>query len=76
MIQLTRINGTRFVLNCEMIKTIEATPDTVITLQNGEKFMVREAVESVVQNTIEYRQRIFRDLPESHPVNRGGISQG
>lgn len=62
-------------LNCEWIKTVEATPDTVITLLNGEKFMVSESVDTVVQNTMQYRQRIFRAPPESHPANRGGITE-
>jgi flagellar protein FlbD len=63
MIKLTRLNGKQFVLNCELIRTIEATPDTVITLTPGEKYMVREDVEAVVQATMHYRQRLYQEPP-------------
>ena len=42
MIKLSRLNGDEFVLNCEMIETVEATPDTVISLINGKKYIVSE----------------------------------
>ncbi|MCF6093830.1 flagellar FlbD family protein [Microaerobacter geothermalis] len=48
MIQLTRFNGTTFVLNCFLIETIEATPDTVITLNNGKKMVVKESVDEII----------------------------
>ncbi|MCM2279225.1 MAG: flagellar FlbD family protein [Oligoflexia bacterium] len=63
MIKLSRINGKEFVVNCELIKFIEETPDTVITLVSGEKLMVRESAEQVIRSTMEYRQRIFREPP-------------
>ena len=58
MIYVTRLNGSRFIINGEMIREIEATPDTVITLITGEKTMVREAVDDVVAAVIEYKRRI------------------
>ena len=61
MIKLSRLNGKEFLLNCEMIKTIEATPDTVITLASGEKLMVRESVDDVLSRTVAYRQLLNRD---------------
>ena len=42
MIELTRLNGTPIVLNSDLIKTAEASPDTMLTLTNGEKLIVRE----------------------------------
>ncbi len=42
MIELTRLNGTPMVLNSDLIKTAEASPDTMLTLINGEKLIVRE----------------------------------
>lgn len=63
MIWLTRLNGKKFVLNCDLIKFVESTPDTVITLTEGEKFLVKEDVETVIQSTLEYRQKVFRELP-------------
>ena len=62
MIKVTRLNNRAFVLNSELIKFIEETPDTVITLINNEKFVVRESSEDVVERAIEYgrRLRVFR----------------
>ena len=42
MIELTRLNGNPMVLNSDLIKTAEASPDTMLTLINGEKLIVRE----------------------------------
>lgn len=63
MITLSRLNGKEFVLNCEIIKSVEATPDTIITLQNGEKIMVRETVDAVIQSTMNYRKRLYQEPP-------------
>jgi flagellar protein FlbD len=63
MIKVSRLNGKEFVLNCELIKFIEATPDTVITLTNGEKIMVREDVDKIIQSTMNYRKRLYQEPP-------------
>ena len=62
MIHVTRLNGKEFVLNCELIKFAEATPDTVITLTDGEKFMVRETVDEVIEATINFRRKLYENL--------------
>lgn len=55
---LHRLNGKEFVLNSELIKFVEATPDTLITLSpNDEKFMVKETVSEVVAQAIEYKKK-------------------
>ncbi|MDP4094790.1 MAG: flagellar FlbD family protein [Bacillota bacterium] len=59
MIRVTRLNGTNFVLNCELIETVEATPDTVITTTNGKKLVVTEGVEEIVEKVIEYKGKIL-----------------
>ena len=56
MIALRRINGQEFVLNCDIIETLEATPDTVITLTNGKKMIVQNDLEEIVRKTIKYKQ--------------------
>jgi len=56
MIWLTRFDGTRFVLNADLIELIEPTPDTVITLTNGHHFVVREAIEDILSQLINYRR--------------------
>lgn len=58
MIKLTRLNGTAFVLNCELIETVEATPDTVISTTNGNKFVVTETIVEVVEKVIEYKNKV------------------
>ena len=62
MISLTRLNGSRFVVNAEMIRTIEERPDTTIVLINGESFIVKESLDEVVAKAIEYGRmvRMFR----------------
>lgn len=58
MIKLRRLNGDEFVLNCEMIETVEATPDTVISLANGKKYIVCETIEEVVEKVLQYKGKI------------------
>ncbi|MCG0313866.1 MAG: flagellar FlbD family protein [Calditerricola sp.] len=49
MILLTRLNGSQFSLNAFLIETVEETPDTVVTLVNGKKYIVRESMVEVVE---------------------------
>ncbi|MEN3202608.1 MAG: flagellar FlbD family protein [Atribacterota bacterium] len=57
MIELTRLNGSVFILNSDLIETIEATPDTVISLVTGKKFVVREKVTEVIDRIVEFRKK-------------------
>ena len=63
MIKVTRLNAMAFVLNHELIKFVEAKPDTTITLINDEKVVVREPVDEVIERVVEYerRVRLFKD---------------
>ncbi|MCS7310163.1 MAG: flagellar FlbD family protein [Armatimonadota bacterium] len=56
MIKVTRLDHSELVLNAELIETIEATPDTVITLTNGKKLVVSEGVDEIVRRVLEYRR--------------------
>ncbi len=58
MITLTRLNGQRFVLNADHIRTIEANPDTTIRLTNGDTFIVREHTDEVVSRSLEYAREL------------------
>lgn len=62
MIKLTRFKSQDddFVLNAELIETIDETPDTVITLTNGKKLIVAESMDEVVRKVMDYRRAIFR----------------
>ncbi|MEM0983812.1 MAG: flagellar FlbD family protein [Planctomycetota bacterium] len=63
MITLTRLNGKRFVLNAELIRSIEESPDTVITMQAGDRVVVKENLREVVDRTIEYGRLLRGVLP-------------
>lgn len=58
MIALTRLNGQKFVVNAELIRTVEERPDTTIVLLNGETLIVREKMDEVVAKAIEYGRMI------------------
>lgn len=58
MIWLTRFDGTRFALNADIIQTMEETPDTVITLTNGHHFIVREHVDDIMRQIIQFRHQV------------------
>ena len=59
MIELTRLNGRSMVVNSDLIKTIEASPDTMLTLINGEKLIVREEIAEVMERVLAYRARLL-----------------
>jgi len=58
MIHVTRLNGTRFIVNAELIEQIESIPDTVITLITGNNIIVRESAEDVRNRVMEYRSDV------------------
>ena len=58
MIRVSRLNGKEFVVNAELIQFLEETPDTVVTLLNHEKIVVREKVDEVIRRVVEYQKSI------------------
>ena len=60
MIQLTRLNNQPLVVNADLIKFIENSPDTVITLLTGEKLVVKEALAEVLQRIAVFHDRFYR----------------
>jgi flagellar protein FlbD len=63
VIRLHRLNGKPFVLNAELIRTVEETPDTTITLVNGDHMVVQEPMRDVVERCIEYGRLLRRLIP-------------
>lgn len=59
MIQLTRLNHVPLVLNSDLIEHMEVTPDTIVTLTTGQKIVVLESAEEVMQRIIEFRRSII-----------------
>lgn len=70
MIRLTRINRAPLVLNSDLIEHLEATPDTVIALTNGQKLVVMESADEVIQKVIEFR-RLIANRPELVAAHEG-----
>ena len=65
VIVLHRLNDTPFVLNAELIRTVEEKPDTVITLINGDHLVVKESMSDVVDRSVEYGRRLRYLIPPS-----------
>jgi flagellar protein FlbD len=64
MIKLTRLDGEPFVLNAELIRYIERRPDTFITLTSGDRIVVAESMDEVVERAVRYQQqKHFLSMP-------------
>lgn len=59
MIDVTRINDSTFILNADLIQTVEETPDTVVTLTSGTKFIVKESAKEIKERVVAYKRSIF-----------------
>ena len=73
MIELTRLNGNAMVVNSDLIKFAEASPDTMLTLINGEKIMVRESCSEVLERVIAYRVRLVGESVGATHEMQGSI---
>lgn len=65
MIRVTRLNGTEIALNPDLIISAEARPDTMITMTNGERFIVKESIDALREKYIEFKRQsspIFREV--------------
>ena len=68
MIEVTRINRLPLVLNADLIEHIETTPDTIISLTNGQKFVVLESVEEIMSRVIAFRRAVQAGSIGTGPV--------
>lgn len=62
MIEVTRINDKSFYINADIIQTVEATPDTVVTLTTGVKYIVKESCEEIRDKVVAYKRSIIEGL--------------
>jgi flagellar protein FlbD len=69
MIHLTRLNNTSITINSDLIKFVEQSPDTVITLLNGEKILVRESAEQILDRIVDFRRRLLAGSGAWHLAN-------
>jgi flagellar protein FlbD len=59
MIKVTRLNDSTLIINVDMIRSLQAIPETVITLTNNDKIMVKEPLEEVSQRIVEYQRTLY-----------------
>ncbi|MBO5176353.1 MAG: flagellar FlbD family protein [Lachnospiraceae bacterium] len=62
MIELTRLNDTKFILNADLIESIEEVPDTVIALTTGKKLFVKENKYEIRDLVVRYKQEVFNKI--------------
>ena len=59
MIKLTRLNGSLIVVNADLIEHIEANPDTILTLTTGQKILIQDTVDEVINKVTNYKRSIL-----------------
>ena len=59
VIALTRLNGHPMMVNCDLIESLEETPDTVVTLTSGNRLVVRDRMLEVQQKIVDFKRRIY-----------------
>jgi flagellar protein FlbD len=73
MIALTRLNQQKFMLNIDLIETIESTPDTVITLTSGKNLVVMESPSDIIEEIITFRRNILNGIDFSLEMRRNNL---
>ena len=64
MIKLTRFDGSEFAVNAEMIKFVEAAPDTIVTLTSDQKILVLETVDEIISRVMDYKRKTAAEPPK------------
>lgn len=59
MIAVTRLDGTAMLLNADVVEWIEQTPDTLVGLLNGERFLLRESPDELVRRIVEFKRSVM-----------------
>ncbi|MCT8976102.1 flagellar FlbD family protein [Clostridium sp. CX1] len=59
MIKLTGLDSKEYILNADHIEKLEQIPESVITLTNGKKYLVKESNEEIIRRVIEYKRKIY-----------------
>ena len=63
MIALRRLNNQPIVVNCDLIESVESTPDTIVTLTSGNKLIVRDSLDEIRRRVIEFKRAIYGPEP-------------
>ena len=75
MIAVTRLDGTTLLLNHDLIVSIEETPDTLVTLRDDVRVMVREPANELVERIVAFRRRLLGDAAALAVRTSGDVSQ-
>jgi len=66
MIEVTRLNDKKLIINADLIEKVEESPDTIITLTSGNKIIVKESGQEIKNLVVLYKKEVFsRDMPET-----------
>jgi flagellar protein FlbD len=73
MIKLTRLDGEHFVLNADLIRYVESREDTFVTLTSGDRIVVSESMDEVVERAVQYQQTKHL-IPAALPVQSATVA--
>lgn len=73
MVTLTRLTGAVFALNPDLVERVDTTPDTVITLVDGTKYLVRESLDDVVAAVLDFRARLIAAAGSLETMERSTV---
>ena len=76
MIWVTRLRGQTLVINADLIESVEHTPDTVITMIDGRKYMVEESPDEIVARAVQYRAAVLHSVAPERPAKAGVAQHG
>ena len=65
MIHVSRLDDSSLIVNSDMIEFVEATPDTIITLTDGKKILVKESPDEVIDLIVAFRRRVMQPMPDN-----------
>ncbi len=71
MIVLTKLNNASIAVNADLIQYVEETPDTVITMTNNDKVVVRESMMEIIQKVVHFRRLINQLIESEYERQRG-----
>jgi len=60
MISVTRLNDKEYIINSDLIESLEANPDTTITMTTGKKIIVKESIDEVIDKVTTYKRKIYK----------------
>lgn len=60
LISITKLNDREMIINCDLIESMEATPDTTITLTTGRKVIAKESIDDIINEIIQYKRKLYQ----------------